>query len=318
MKWIRRMNGVAGVLFLTGAVFVAGAAVCRAEDNAKKTSPSDDVRSRIPRDDFVVHVHRGAGSRFSENTLEACEKSWTQPGAIPECDVRTSKDGVFFAFHDDDLTRVVKDASPEMKKKRVNDMTWDELARLDVGAFAGEKFAGQHPAKIEEVFAAMQNHPRRFVCLDFKEAALDRLASLVRKYDIEKQVVFATTLYDKICEWKRLCPQSQTLYWMGGKEEVLAKRIADLERDHFLGVTQLEIHVQVGDMNAKEPFVPSPAFLRSVAKKLREHNILFVAMPWSCANPQAYQKMLEFGADAFSTDYPDEVKQVLDTYYGKK
>jgi glycerophosphoryl diester phosphodiesterase len=313
-----RKSGILLSIAILCASLSVGAASSWAEDNADKSSASTDVRDRVAREDFIVHVHRGAGLRFPENTLPACEKSWKQPGAIPECDVRTSKDGVFCAFHDDNFARVVKNAPPELKKKAVKHLTWEELSRLDVGAYAGEQFAGQRIAKLEDVFAAMQNHPRRLVCLDFKEASLDKLAALAKKYDVEKQIVFATTIYKKIREWKKLAPSSQTLYWMGGSEESLAKRIAELRQANFQSVTQLEIHVQVGELNSDEPFKPSSAFLRSVADELRSRHIPFVAMPWANADPRAYEKLLQLGADAFSTDYPDATKQVLDAFYERK
>ena len=42
------------------------------------------------------------------------------------------------AFHDKDFSRVVKDVSPEMARKGVKDVTFDELQKLDIGSFREE------------------------------------------------------------------------------------------------------------------------------------------------------------------------------------
>src|SRR5512138_1889134 len=74
----------------------------------------------------IVQAHRGAGNLAPENTLEAFELGW-KLGAIPEADLRTTKDGVIVAFHDANFKRVVKGASPELQKKGVADISFAEL-----------------------------------------------------------------------------------------------------------------------------------------------------------------------------------------------
>src|SRR4051812_22513305 len=73
------------------------------------------IKGHIAPEQFVIQSHRGAGELAEENTPEAFELGWSL-GTVPESDVRTTKDGVIVAFHDNNFARVVKDASEELKK----------------------------------------------------------------------------------------------------------------------------------------------------------------------------------------------------------
>src|SRR5262245_15986441 len=109
--------------------------------NAADVPKSTDwnVTQHVPRKDFVIQSHRGAGFLAEENTMEAFELGWKM-GTVPESDLRTTKDGVIVAFHDDNFARVVKGADAELQKKGVKDLTLAELLKLDVGSWKGEQF----------------------------------------------------------------------------------------------------------------------------------------------------------------------------------
>jgi hypothetical protein len=102
---------------------------------------------------------------------------------------------------------------------------------------------------------------------------------------------------------------------MGGTEETLEKRLAELRETGFADVTQLQIHVrpQPGDTGAG--FTPSPAFLRRAGRELRAHGILFQALPWGSTDPQLYRTLLDLGVASFATDHPEVTIQAVRDYY---
>ncbi|MDB5296508.1 MAG: ugpQ 4, partial [Phycisphaerales bacterium] len=188
---------------------------------ATASEPADwTVRGRVPADRFVIQSHRGAGDLSEENTLEAFELGW-KLGTYPESDLRTTKDGVIVTFHDDNFGRVVRGADAAMKKKGVADLTWDELQKLDVGAYKGDAFKGRRVTTVAQAFERMTGKPDRHLYMDIKNVDFDQLAKLVREHKVERQVVLASTKYDIIRKWKALVPESDTLHWMGGTEEAL-------------------------------------------------------------------------------------------------
>ena len=96
----------------------------------------------MPIKNVTVVAHRGAGDLAPENTMEALELTWSM-GGIPEVDIRTTKDGRLVMFHDNNFRRILPNASEEMKKKGIVDLTYDEVRKLDIGSFRGAQFAGQ-------------------------------------------------------------------------------------------------------------------------------------------------------------------------------
>jgi glycerophosphoryl diester phosphodiesterase len=157
--------------------------------NAADVPKSADwnVTQHVPRKNFIIQSHRGAGFLAEENTMEAFELGWKM-GTVPESDLRTTKDGVIVAFHDDNFARVVKGADAALQKKGVKDLTLEELLKLDVGSWKGEQFKGRRVIKINDVFDAMRGKPERHLYLDIKNVSLPQLAKEVNSRGIDKQV----------------------------------------------------------------------------------------------------------------------------------
>jgi glycerophosphoryl diester phosphodiesterase len=286
-----------------------------------------NITDHIPLERVVIQGHRGVGDLAEENTIEAFQLAWKM-GIYPECDLRMTKDGVIVAFHDDNFARVVKDASPELKKKGVKDLTFAELSQLDVGSWKGEQFKGRRVVPMAKIFEMMRGHPERHLYMDVKSIDFPRLADEVRKYGIEKQIVLASPKVEQLREWKALVPESETLLWMHGNEAKLSKELADLRRTKFAGVTSLQIHVYPKVTNDKwapaadnsspdNPFRLRNAFLIETGKELRAHGVVFQTFPYT-TDASVYAKLIDLGVMSFATDHPDVTLRELKAYYAAK
>lgn len=279
-----------------------------------------NVTRHVKLENFIIQSHRGAGELAPENTIEAFELGWSL-GTYPESDIRTTKDGVIVAFHDADFARVVKGVTPEMAKKGVGDVTFQDLLKLDVGAWAGDQFAGRRVSRISEVFALMKGKPERHLYLDIKEVDLKQLAAEVTAAGVNAQVVLAAPKHETILEWKSLVPESDTLLWMSGSEKSKRERIEALKKLNFQGITQLQIHVRLpGDPSAKdiqpgEPFTPSRRFLIEVGEELAKRGILFQTLPYGATDEATYTTLLDLGFASFATDHPKVTKTAVEDYY---
>jgi glycerophosphoryl diester phosphodiesterase len=302
------------VLFL---LLLANASLVPAQDAAPR-SPWN-VRDHIPLEKFIIQSHRGAGELAEENTLAAFELGW-KLGTYPEADIRTTKDGVIVAFHDNDFSRVVKGVSPEMAKKGVQDITFAELSQLDVGSWKGEDFKGRRVSRISEVFATMKGKPERHLYLDIKNVDLKQLAAQVKDAGVEKQVVLASPKHDIIREWKTLVPQSDTLLWISGTEASKREAIETLKKANFDGITQVQIHVRLPSETKEkilpgESFTPSRVFLIEVSQELSKRGILFQTLPYGAKDEAIYQQLLDCGLASFATDHPDVTWKAVREYY---
>src|SRR5688500_15651144 len=281
------------------------------------------ARDHIPLDQFVIQSHRGAGELSEENTPEAFELGW-KLNTIPEADVRTTKDGVIVAFHDKNFARVVKGASEELKKQGVEHLSFAELQKLDVGSWKGEQFAGRRVSRMSDIFALMKGKPQRKLYLDIKQVDFPQLAGVVQAAGIESQVIFASTKYDQIRQWRKLIPQGRTLLWMGGTEDKLRARLDELRKTEFADVSELQIHTHLKGNAADvkrdsvDPFKEPDAFLIEAGNELRSRGLLFQTLPYGGSTKEIYWKLLDLGLMSFATDHPDVTWDAVKGYYGEK
>lgn len=253
---------------------------------------------------FHIQAHRGAGIAYSENTLEAFQQAW-KIGVTPESDLRTTKDGTIVCFHDPDFKRVPYKIDDSQKNSSVENLPFAEIGKFDVGSFRGPQFAGQRIPTLASVFAEMHGRPERLLYIDIKTVDLDKLASLVHEHNVERQIIFTSEHQRLIRDWKKRIPESLTLIWNRGTEKQLTKKMADLRKNGFDGITHLQIHVQVGDLRSDEPFTPNSTFLKKIGKELQSRHIVFQVFPWECSDEKAFAKLLALGVESFATDYPE-------------
>ena len=286
-----------------------------------------NIVDHIPLEKVIIQGHRGVGYLAEENTIESFELAWKM-GIYPESDLRMTKDGVIVPFHDNNFARVVKDASPELKKMGVKDLTFAELSKLDVGSWKGPEFAGRRVVPMSTIFELMRGRPERHLYMDIKAIEFPKLAAEIRKYGLEKQIVLASRKVSELREWKALVPESETLLWMHGNEAELRKDFAEHRGTKFAGITQLQIHVypkQTNDAWAP-PTDPSPDdnpfrlrndFLIEVGNELRQHGIVFQTFPYT-DDPSVYAKLLDLGVMSFATDHPDITLREIKAYYARR
>ncbi len=306
---------------------------------ALRATPTDWVLpDHVPFAQVIVQSHRGAGVLAEENTVHAFEVGWSL-GTYAESDLRTTRDGVIVTFHDDNFSRVVKGVTPELAKRGVKDLTYLELMKLDVGAWKGDRFEGRRVSKLSDAFAVMNGRPERHLYLDIKNVDFPQLAQEVHAAHVEKQIVLASPKPEQIRAWKKLVPESATLLWMRGGDQVLRARIAALRQTDFAGITQLQIHVFpnrtleaamaiAGTTAAKlgispaaakasgDPFTPSSAFIAELGRELRTRHILFQVLPYT-DDAGVYAPLLDLGVMSFATDHPDITLREIKAYYDR-
>jgi len=278
----------------------------------------------VPLERIIVQGHRGVGDLAEENTVEAFELAW-KLGLYPEADLRMTKDGVIVPFHDANFARVVKDASPELRKKGPKDLTFAELSQLDVGSWKGEQFKGRRVVPMATIFELMRGRPERHLYMDIKSIEFPRLAAEVRRYGIERQIVLASRQVEEIRAWKALVPESETLLWMHGNEAELRRDFAALRQTKFAGITQVQLHVYpkvtddawappADESTPDNPFRLRNAFLIEVGHELRRHGILYQAFPYT-RDSSVYAQLLDLGVMSFATDHPETTLRELRAYY---
>ncbi len=264
--------------------------------------------------DVPIQAHRGAGISRPENTLESCEFTWgLSPSLIPELDVSTTSDGVIVAFHDSNLRRVTQD--PFLIEKSVRDITWSQAGSIVLGESPRPNSAKQYMVRISDVLEAMKGRPERCLYLDYKNASLPALASLIREAGVAKQTCFATPDHDQAQAWGTLLPEAQTLVWIWnhGTDSIL-EALAQLRKKQFKDITQLQLHISC---LPNEEYAPNAAVIRELALELKARRILFQAFPFEgrfaqYCRPEVFDELRDLGVVSFATDFPEEALQALE------
>ena len=95
--------------------------------------------------------HRGASEDAPENTLEALKLAWEQGAYAAECDIIRTNDGKLVLMHDDSTKRTALDGVDLL----VEHTDWNDLKKLDVGSWKGEKWQGVKIPLLEDVLRAI-------------------------------------------------------------------------------------------------------------------------------------------------------------------
>ena len=96
--------------------------------------------------------HRGASAIAPENTMAAFREAIAVGADGIEFDVRLTRDGVPVVIHDGTLRRT--GGLPH----RVADLTWSEIAKVDVGSWFAESFANETVPSLAELFTLFESN----------------------------------------------------------------------------------------------------------------------------------------------------------------
>jgi len=130
-----------------------------------------------------ISHHRGAGRYAPENTLPALAETKLLQADFVEFDIRPSSDGVYFVLHDSKLDRTSNGKGP------INEMTAEEISKLDAGSWFGKLYDGTKIPTLDEFLAQVGDTIELYV--DAKDIPPEKLVEALRKHGvINRSVVF--------------------------------------------------------------------------------------------------------------------------------
>ena len=108
-------------------------------------------------------MHRGYNRVAPENTLSAFKLAAEMGYQYVECDIQFTKDGVPMILHDTTVTRTSNVASVEMelfgaKKRKLSELTFDEVRQLDFGSWKSPDYAGEKIPTFQEFLQLCQQY----------------------------------------------------------------------------------------------------------------------------------------------------------------
>ncbi len=248
-------------------------------------------------DDFIIIAHRGASAYYPENTMIAFEKAVEMGAEMIELDVMMSKDGIPIVFHDAKLNKHTNGNS------YVKHYTLKELKKLDAGSWFNPKFSDQEIPTLEEALQFASGNialnieiKTEAVSNQIKNGIEEKVLQLVKKYGMEKHVLFSSFDYRAVRHLKKLDPN------------VAVALLYERNQSNRLLPHQLVKKYNVDAFNCSYRQLK-----RKWMANLNKHNIpTFI---YTVDSKRRMQKLIAGGVTGIFTNKPDLLKSVVQSYH---
>ena len=181
-----------------------------------------------------IIAHRGFSGVYPENTMLAFRKAIEIGADGIELDVHLSKDGQVMIIHDEALKRTTG------LDGVISDYTRAELEKISAGKTKNDEFGFTPIPSLEEYLAFMAEHKDKFTNIELKTAPVyypeieEKTLELVRKFNLEKNIIYSSFNWLSIERMQRLGTISETgLLFSGMKLYNQAHIIKSLGINYF-------------------------------------------------------------------------------------
>ena len=200
-----------------------------------------------------------------------------------ETDLHLSRDARFMAIHDETLDRTTNG------RGAVHDFMFNDLRKLDAGAWFGSEFAGERIPTLEEILQFAKKHDVVFY-LELKPAGFwggeHALIGALRESGEIPRVVVISFDAAILTALRKIEPTLMTGLLYDGKSSE-----PPIEKALEIGARQVALR---GDL-------ASPALL----KEARRRDLQVVC--WTVNHPAHMRLLIEAGVDGIMSDYPDRL-----------
>ena len=164
--------------------------------------------------------HRGAAGLAPENTFAGFDLALAMGVDGIETDVQKTKDGMLVLFHDDCVDHTTNGRGD------LREMRWEELQRLDAGAWFDGKYAGERIPLLKQ---ALERYGRRIsLDLEIKQMGIEyEVLRMVEQLELLDRVAFTSRDFSTVARIKEKNPCAQAGYLTADvSEENLARVVA--------------------------------------------------------------------------------------------
>ncbi len=239
-------------------------------------------------------AHRGDLHNAPENTIPGFKLAIATGIDSCEFDVQRTKDGVLVLSHDETLSR----ASAGACTAKIADMTFDEVRKVDVGAYMGDKWKGTQVPTLDETLDLFKNSGC-IPIIEIKVFGTERqIADSIIAHDMVKQCAIVSFNHESIRRMQEYCPGIYA-YRNGGSRN---------------GMTDEQYVQWFIDSQKDCPYkVANPAWgdMKNVntVKLLKAAG--FTVSTWIIDDPKLINDLLDAGIDTMTTNRPAVMVEVF-------
>jgi glycerophosphoryl diester phosphodiesterase len=236
-----------------------------------------------------IIAHRGASYLAPENTVASVKLGYALDADAVEIDIHLSADKRLMVNHDKDTRRTAGGQNMEIETTRS-----EELRKLDVGSWKGQKYSGEKMPFLEEVLEEVPEAKNLVVELKSSAEAIPYLQNAIEESGLQEQLLLISFDKEAIILAKQQIPQIPA-YWLlhNYQEHSLAEAIR-IAQEHKLD--GLDVHYKLVDQ----------AFMQQMQAADLEVYVYTVNEPAEAKRLQA------LGVKGITTDRPQWLKKQLE------
>lgn len=252
----------------------------------------------------LVLGHRGAAGEMPENTLPSFERALARGAHVLESDVHVTRDGVPVLIHDPVVDRTTDGSG------RVDDLSWEDLRRLDAGFRFSPDGGASHPFR------------GRGITVPSLEEAFDRLPGARFNLELKAQ---RPELVERAVALVRAKAREAVTLLTAGEDPIMARLRDELRRT---GVA-CAVGASTGDIlrfirsaqDGKPPdgeamalqipthFGGRPLITAELLGHAHAYGVFVHA--WTINEEPEMERLLDLGVDGLVTDFPGRMAELL-------
>jgi glycerophosphoryl diester phosphodiesterase len=147
---------------------------------------------------FIVIAHRGDHTIYPENTLEAYKQAIKNDADYIEIDLRTTNDGQLVSLHDATVNRMTNG------KGLVKDLTLEQIESLKISSKNKADSVYYRIPKFDEILKLCKH--KIHIYIDFKEADATATLTMLRKFNMENEVLVYINKPSQFTDWRKTLP----------------------------------------------------------------------------------------------------------------
>jgi len=260
--------------------------------------------------EIYFQAHRGGLDEVPENTLVALEHAWAIPGAVPEVDIRTTKDGVPVIIHDTTPKRTTN-APADWADKPIREIPFKVLREWDAGLWFDANYAGAQVPSLGEVIVRLKAAPDRQLYIDLKEVDTDQLIGLLKAHEVTDRVIFVHGS-PAMCETLSAAwPGARTMTWLSGEPASIKTRFRALAATGFTGVSQIQLHLRPKEGEAPGVYELDQSFLEEAMASATAAGVVLQVRPF-VFDPQSIRNLIDLGVHWYVADAPRALREAIE------
>lgn len=244
---------------------------------------------------FII-AHRGESFEAPENTLSSINLAWANGSDAVEIDIRITKDNRIVVIHDAHTMRVAGIC------KWVRRSMLQDLKKLDVGKYKGNRFEGEKIPELSEVLKTVPANKKIVIEIKCGKEIIPFLSETLMNSGLQpEQIEIISFNWRVLIEIRKKLPQ-YSLFW-----------ILSLEHAKLFRIFQPSIHKII----AKAVKSKITGLDLGYSKSLTQENILKIKSAnlklyiWTVNDPIIVKELFSYGVDGITTDRAGWIKTML-------